>query len=103
MAERIDRRSFLARGAVTGAGIVALGAGGGLLEACSSNSSTPPSGGTSHVAVPSADPAQSAAIETVVQAQMKQLHLRAALVRVTVDGKEIHTNAYGESMTGVPA
>ncbi len=34
---------------------------------------------------------------------MKQLHLRAAIVRVTVDGKEIHTKAYGESMTGVPA
>ncbi|HEY1988211.1 MAG TPA: hypothetical protein VGG43_01995 [Acidimicrobiales bacterium] len=33
MAECIDRRSFLARGAVTGAWIVALGAGGGLLDA----------------------------------------------------------------------
>ncbi len=38
MADRIDRRSFLARGAVTGAGIVALGASGGLLEACGSSS-----------------------------------------------------------------
>ncbi|HWD52156.1 MAG TPA: ABC transporter substrate-binding protein [Acidimicrobiales bacterium] len=46
MAERIDRRSFLARGAVTGAGIVALGAGGGLLDACSSGSSSPTSTGT---------------------------------------------------------
>jgi peptide/nickel transport system substrate-binding protein len=46
MAERIDRRSFLARGAVTGAGIVALGAGGGLLDACSSGSGSPPPTGT---------------------------------------------------------
>jgi ABC-type transport system substrate-binding protein len=46
MAERIDRRSFLARGAVTGAGIVALGASGGLLEACSSGSASPSSTGT---------------------------------------------------------
>jgi peptide/nickel transport system substrate-binding protein len=46
MAERIDRRSFLARGAVTGAGIVALGAGGGLLDACSSGSGSTPSTGT---------------------------------------------------------
>ena len=40
MADRIDRRSFLARGAVTGAGIVAIGASGGLLEACGSSSSS---------------------------------------------------------------
>jgi CubicO group peptidase (beta-lactamase class C family) len=103
MVERIDRRSFLARGAVTGAGIVAIGAGGGLLDACGSGSSTLTAQTTSHPSVPSADPAQSAAIETVVLDQMKALHLRAAIVRVTVDGKEIHTKAYGESMTGVPA
>ena len=103
MAERIDRRSFLARGAVTGAGIVALGAGGGLLDACTSGSSTPVTGGRSPGSVPSADPARSAAVDAVVQSQMKSLHLRAAIVRVTVDGKEIHTKAYGESMTGVPA
>ena len=34
---------------------------------------------------------------------MKARHLRAVIVRVTVDGKEIITKAYGESMTGVPA
>ncbi len=103
MAECINRRSFLARGAVTGAGIVALGAAGGLLDACSSASNPPAALGASHASVPSADPEQSAAVDMVVQDQMKQLHLRAAIVRVTVDGKEIHTKAYGESMTGVPA
>jgi peptide/nickel transport system substrate-binding protein len=38
MSDRIDRRSFLARGAATGAGIAVIGASGGLLAACSSGS-----------------------------------------------------------------
>lgn len=39
-AGRIDRRSFLVRGAVAGAGIVALGTVGGLLDACTSNAAS---------------------------------------------------------------
>jgi peptide/nickel transport system substrate-binding protein len=39
MADRIDRRSFLARTAVAGAGVVAIGGTGALLEACGSSSS----------------------------------------------------------------
>ena len=38
MSDRIDRRSFLARGAATGVGIAAIGASGGILDACSSGS-----------------------------------------------------------------
>jgi len=38
MSDRIDRRSFLARGAATGAGIAVIGTSGGLLAACSSGS-----------------------------------------------------------------
>jgi hypothetical protein len=38
MTDRIDRRSFLARGAAAGDAIVAIGASGGLLEACGSSS-----------------------------------------------------------------
>jgi CubicO group peptidase (beta-lactamase class C family) len=34
---------------------------------------------------------------------MTQAHLRAVILRVTVDGKEIVTQAVGDSMTGVPA
>lgn len=30
-------------------------------------------------------------------------HLQAVIVRVTIDGKEVVTEAMGESMTGVPA
>jgi ABC-type transport system substrate-binding protein len=44
--DRIDRRSFLARGALTAAGVAAAGTGaGGLLAACSSGSSP---GGATH-------------------------------------------------------
>ncbi|MBF6557379.1 MAG: hypothetical protein IVW52_14680 [Acidimicrobiales bacterium] len=38
MSDRIDRRSFLARGAAAGAGLAVVGASGGLLAACSSGS-----------------------------------------------------------------
>ena len=39
MTDRIDRRSFLAKSAVTGAGLAVAGASGGLLAACSSSGS----------------------------------------------------------------
>jgi len=50
MSDRIDRRSFLARGAATGAGIAVIGTSGGLLAACSSGASSPTtsSGTSSH-------------------------------------------------------
>jgi ABC-type transport system substrate-binding protein len=49
MTDRIDRRSFLAKSAVAGAGLAVAGASGGLLSACSSSSSssTTTSGGSS--------------------------------------------------------
>jgi peptide/nickel transport system substrate-binding protein len=43
MSDRIDRRSFLARGAAAGAGIAVVGTSGGLLAACSSGSASSPS------------------------------------------------------------
>ena len=39
----------------------------------------------------------------IVRDTMAQAHLKAVIVRVTVDGKEVVTQAVGESMTGVPA
>lgn len=39
----------------------------------------------------------------VVEDVMKTSHLRAAIVRVTRDGRDVVTRAVGESMTGVPA
>ena len=44
MSDRIDRRSFLARGAATGVGLAAIGSSGGLLAACGSSSSSGASG-----------------------------------------------------------
>jgi CubicO group peptidase (beta-lactamase class C family) len=44
-----------------------------------------------------------AKIDAVVRDNISRRHLQAVIVRVTVDGKNIITKAYGESMTGVPA
>ncbi|MCV7429003.1 serine hydrolase domain-containing protein [Mycobacterium montefiorense] len=51
----------------------------------------------------SADKSRSDAVMRVVQTFMTQAHLKAAIIRVTVDGKEVVTQAIGDSMTGVPA
>jgi peptide/nickel transport system substrate-binding protein len=46
MSDRIDRRSFLVRGAATGAGIAVIGTSGGLLAACGSSSGSGSGSGT---------------------------------------------------------
>ena len=51
----------------------------------------------------SADAAKADAVMRIVRDAMAQAHLKAVIVRVTVDGKEVVTQAVGESMTGVPA
>ncbi|MFN8623726.1 MAG: serine hydrolase domain-containing protein [Chloroflexota bacterium] len=51
----------------------------------------------------SADPAKAAIIDDIVRRAMDDQHLRAAIVRVTIDGQDVLTKAYGASMTGVPA
>ena len=57
MTDRIDRRSFLARSAATGAGLAIVGTSGGLLAACSSGSgSSSSSGGTHPDGISSATP-----------------------------------------------
>lgn len=57
--------------------------------------------------VPSPSPGPAAgkadAVMKVVRDFMGQAHLRAVIVRVTVDGMEVVTRAVGDSMTGVPA
>jgi CubicO group peptidase (beta-lactamase class C family) len=58
---------------------------------------------TARGTVPSTDPAMADAITKVIETDMKQRHLRSVILRVTIDGKEIITRAWGESMTGVPA
>ncbi|HEY7811700.1 MAG TPA: serine hydrolase domain-containing protein, partial [Nakamurella sp.] len=49
------------------------------------------------------DPAVWAAIEGAMATAMTEHDLRALIVRVTRDGREVYTGALGESMTGVPA
>jgi len=76
--------------------IVAVASGAALLAGCSAPSAAPS-------APPPADSALAASVDQTVQEAMRARHLRAVIVRVTVDGKEVITKAYGESMTGVPA
>src|SRR3954468_8837634 len=52
---------------------------------------------------PTTETAKADAVMRIVREVMKQSHLKAVIVRVTVDGKEVVTRAVGESMTGVPA
>jgi CubicO group peptidase (beta-lactamase class C family) len=49
------------------------------------------------------DTAKAEAVMRIVDDVMKQSHLKAVIVRVTEDGREVVTKAVGESMTGVPA
>lgn len=55
-------------------------------------------------ATPAATPvSQSDAIVAICQTVMADEDLRSVIVRVTIDGRELITEAFGESMTGVPA
>jgi CubicO group peptidase (beta-lactamase class C family) len=47
--------------------------------------------------------AKADAVMRIVRDTMAQAHLKAVIVRVTIDGEEVVTQAVGESMTGVPA
>jgi CubicO group peptidase (beta-lactamase class C family) len=46
---------------------------------------------------------QADAIRQVVREAMEQQHLKAVIVSVTIDGKKVLTEAFGESLPGVPA
>lgn len=52
---------------------------------------------------PTGDTAQADSVMRIVEDAMKREHLKAVIVRVTQDGREVLTRAVGESMTGVPA
>ncbi|MDQ4212708.1 serine hydrolase domain-containing protein [Microbacterium capsulatum] len=64
------------------------------------SSSAPAPAGTTPAPVrgPQAD-----AVARVVQQAMASDHLKAAIVRVTIGGKVVAMQAFGDSMTGVPA
>jgi CubicO group peptidase (beta-lactamase class C family) len=46
---------------------------------------------------------KAAAVMSLARKAMSKYDLRAVIVRVTIDGKEVVTDALGDSMTGVPA
>ena len=52
---------------------------------------------------PAFDRAAAGAVDRVVAELMVTEHLKAVIVKVSIDGREITRRAYGESMTGVPA
>ncbi len=52
---------------------------------------------------PSTPKAPAAAITAIAREALQNDHLRAVIVRVTVDGKPVVTRGFGTSMTGVPA
>ncbi|MDT5091466.1 MAG: hypothetical protein QOH60_829 [Mycobacterium sp.] len=66
-----------------------------VVSGCVVPAETPDAGST--------DQAKVDAVMKIVRDTMSQRHLKAVLVRVTVDGKEVLTQAVGDSMTGVPA
>jgi CubicO group peptidase (beta-lactamase class C family) len=53
--------------------------------------------------IPSSDPAKEADVLAIVRQAMDEYKLKAAIVRVTIDGQNVATAAMGESMTGQPA
>jgi CubicO group peptidase (beta-lactamase class C family) len=75
-----------------------------LLGAAGCGMTTP---GSEPIASPSTstsvEGAQAATVAQVVHDVMASQHLRAAIVKVSVGGREVITKAYGESMPGVPA
>jgi ABC-type transport system substrate-binding protein len=75
MSDRIDRRSFLARGAATGAGLAAVSVSGGLLAACGSSGSSGSGGsgstGTHPDGVSTATPKKGGQLVIGVEAEEK--------------------------------
>ncbi len=82
---------FAARSILALVCVVALAVGCGSNEPSSAPAAQP------------GDRAQADAVRAAVRELMAAEHLRAVIVRVTVDGRDILTEAFGESMTGVPA
>jgi len=70
-----------------------------LIAGCSSGTQS----GESATSTAGTEDSRADAVMRAVRETMATEHLKAVIVRVTVDGQEIVTEAVGESMTGVPA
>ena len=62
-----------------------------------------PAGAPRETTTPTTDTAKADALARIVEDVMVKEHLKAVILRVTEDGGEVVTRAFGESMTGVPA
>ena len=99
----LTRRRLLGAGAGAGLGwmLPACGGGGGA------TGSTVIGGAGASLAsrtpMASTDPVMAEKVRALARASIETRFARAVLVRVTVDGKEIITEAFGESAAGVPA
>jgi CubicO group peptidase (beta-lactamase class C family) len=94
MGSPLTRRAAVAMGMTLAAGS-ALGAGSGRPSHASPLRQATP------VANASGD--QADAIVAIARKIMEQQDVKAVILRVTIDGQEVVTEALGESMTGVPA
>ena len=83
--------------------IAALALSGCTAGAPEQSPSATPSAPPSDEAGTSGDPAEIAAIQDAVQQVIDEQHVRAALVRVTRGDEVVLMQAWGESMSGVPA
>lgn len=55
------------------------------------------------VAPTATNQSQAAAVTRIIRTAMREKQLRSVIVKVSVDGENVLTRAFGESMTGVPA
>lgn len=84
-------------------GVLAACTSGGVTPAASPSPLASPTGSDASDQVPGDDAVKADAIMQIVRDYMDEAHLKAVIVKVSVDGAEIVTAAEGESMTGVPA
>lgn len=96
----LTRRSLLGVGAGAGLGWLLPACGGGSAETVPIRM---PGCTSTRAPVVSTDPVQAEAVRAIARATLATRFARAVLVRVTVDGKEIITEAFGESAAGEPA
>jgi CubicO group peptidase (beta-lactamase class C family) len=93
------RQAFMSGFVIAGAGSWSYGSFPGSTGA--SNRLALPMNQATLAATPASQ--QSADILALVGEAMATHHLKAVILRVLIDGEEIVTAAFGESMTGVPA
>lgn len=76
---------------------------GGPSSSTAPGSGGPPTQAADPANLETSDPEKAEAVMAIVRDYMEEAHLKAVIVRVSVDGEEIVRAAEGESMTGVPA